>query len=76
MRAYILVVVSPGTERQIKEDLKKLEQVERVSIVYGAYDLVLEVEVKDIAELHDLVLDTIRQRKEVESTITLVVAED
>ncbi len=76
MKAYILVVVSPGTERQIKQELEKLEQVKRVAIVYGAYDLVLEVEVKDIAELHDLVLDTIRQRKEVESTITLVVAED
>lgn len=71
-----MVVVSPGTERQIKQDLEKLEQVKKASIVYGAYDLVLEVEVKDIAELHDLVLDTIRQRKEVESTITLVVAED
>ncbi len=76
MRAYILVVVSPGTERQIKQELEKLDQVKRVSIVYGSYDLVVEVEVDNIAELHDLVLNTLRQKKEVENTITLVVAED
>ncbi len=74
MKAYILITVAPGTEKKIKEELKELPQIKEVDIVYGTYDLIAIAEVEGIGELHELVLDTIRQKKEVERTVTLVVA--
>ena len=52
--AYVTGRVIPGSEAMIKEKIRKLKGVKKVSIVYGDVDFVAEVEVRELAELGDL----------------------
>jgi DNA-binding Lrp family transcriptional regulator len=52
--AYVTGRVIPGSESMIKEKIRKLKGVKKVSIVYGDVDFVAEVEVRELAELGDL----------------------
>ena len=74
MRAYVLVRLHKGEEDLVKY-MREKEHVERAEIVYGEYDVVIVVNVKNIHELSHLVLDDIRKRFDVERTSTLIVTD-
>jgi len=72
--AYILITVKSGTERDVLAELKKLEEVKDVAIVYGEYDLIIKVTVPEVGDLNDFLLSKLRPIKNIEKTATLIVA--
>ncbi|MFN3550519.1 MAG: Lrp/AsnC family transcriptional regulator [Endomicrobiia bacterium] len=70
--ALILVKLSAGQEKQVLEKLKLIEGVTHITAVFGRWDLVLDVEAKDLAELSWLVISKIRKIKGIENTETLI----
>ena len=51
INAYILTVMRTGnTDKAIKE-MRKIENVEKISIVAGEYDIVIRVHVKSLDKL-------------------------
>ncbi len=42
--AYLLIKSDLGAEENVKEQLEKLEQVQRVERTYGDYDMVVKME--------------------------------
>lgn len=69
--AYLLVNTKPGAETKVAESLVSKKEVKDINIVYGAFDIILKVEVKDMAALQDFVL-VMRKNTEVEHTSTLI----
>ena len=49
--AYILITMQPGkTDKAIKE-MRKIENVAKISIIAGEYDIVVRAQVKNLEEL-------------------------
>jgi DNA-binding Lrp family transcriptional regulator len=72
MKAFVLV--KSREAEKIKEYLEGRKEIIQAFIVYGGYDLLLEVEFPGIEELGRFVLKEIRDRFHVDETQTLIVA--
>jgi DNA-binding Lrp family transcriptional regulator len=75
MRAYVLVNVRTGEERQIKKLLTNTPGISRVEVTFGPYDMIVQVEAPDLTALGKLVSGTIRSAPGVENTLTCLAVE-
>jgi DNA-binding Lrp family transcriptional regulator len=73
-RAYVLFSVSLGLEDQVCEEVKKVEDVQEVFVVYGVYDLIAKIKTDSMEELKELVTHRLRRMPNVRSTLTLIQA--
>jgi DNA-binding Lrp family transcriptional regulator len=71
---FVLIKVSPGKERRVYEKLAKLKEVEELYPLFGEYDLIAKVVVRDFEELSDVVVNKIRSTDGVIETKTLTGA--
>lgn len=74
IRAYVLINVKPGKEREVIEILKNSKNIEDVSVVYGEYDVIAKVKAETLEELRKFVVEVIRTKDYVERTVTLIQA--
>lgn len=70
--ALVLVKISAGKEKEVLEKLRLIEGVTHITAVFGRWDLVLDVEARDLQELSWLVISKIRKIKGIENTETLI----
>ncbi|OYT62722.1 MAG: AsnC family transcriptional regulator [Thermofilum sp. ex4484_15] len=73
--AFVLISTEMGSERKVLEELKKIDEVSEAYIVYGVYDIVAKIEVRDVDELKNIVSNKIRAIDYVRSTLTMIGAE-
>ncbi len=52
--AYIMILASPGTVNGIVKELRKIEQIENISVITGEYDIVVRVTVENMQKLADI----------------------
>ncbi|MHA1511437.1 MAG: Lrp/AsnC ligand binding domain-containing protein, partial [Promethearchaeota archaeon] len=55
--AYILLITDSVNTEEIYKKLKSMEQVKEVHMIYGDYDIIFKVEVKNLAELSSFTMD-------------------
>ena len=72
--AYILVMSESGAERSVVQNLLELEFIRDAAIVYGEYDIIAKVRLKDVSELSNFIVSNIRGIPGVQRTSTLIVA--
>ena len=70
-KAIILVNADTGSERELESELKKIDGIVGVNLVYGVYDLVVEVEAETDRDLKNIVLNRIRALGHIRATLTL-----
>ena len=75
VKAFILVKVQVGSERDVFNKLKKMKETEDVNELYGEWDIITKVGVDKLEELDSLISDKIRAVKEIKETSTMIVAE-
>ena len=51
INAYILTIMRTGNTDKAIEEMRKIENVEKISIVAGEYDIVIRVHVKSLDKL-------------------------
>ena len=77
-KAFVLMKVKPGKERQVMDTLIKIPEVTEVHVVPGVWDLLAvvvsrkEVAVGSDEKVYRLVLEKIEKIKHVEDTNTMV----
>lgn len=76
IKAYILVVANPGATKQVYDELKKVKGVTECFQVMGPYDIVVEIEVEDLADVPPILGSHIRTIEGVENTTSLVTFPD
>ena len=76
IKAYILIVANPGATTQVYDALQKVKGVTRCSQVMGPYDIVVEIEVEDLADVPPILGSHIRTIEGVENTTSLVTLPD
>ncbi len=72
-KAYILIGCELGAENEIVGKLLRLDKVKNAKIVYGDYDIVVEVETDTETQMDNLITKKIRKIDKVRSTMTLGV---
>ena len=70
--AYMMINTVPEKVEAVLEELREIEAVKEVYIVYGVYDIIAEVKAGNVEELNDMILN-IRRLNHIESTLTLLV---
>ena len=75
INAYILLTMRPGNSNETIGKMRKLENVEKISVVAGEYDIVVRVHVKDLEELLE-VTNEIQMVDGVKKTTTQVIEKE
>lgn len=73
--AYFLALVEGGKEHKVADEIKKIEDVTEVLVVYGMWDIIVRIETVSLGKL-DALITEIREISEIEQTHTLIGASD
>jgi DNA-binding Lrp family transcriptional regulator len=76
VKAYVLIVANPGSTKSVYTALREIAGVVECHEVMGPYDIVVEVEVDDLADVPPILSDKIRVIPGIESTTSLVTFPD
>ena len=75
INAYILLSMKTGNSDNALKEMRKLENVEKISIVAGEYDIVIRVRVDTLEELLEVTND-IQMIEGVTKTTTQVIEKE
>ncbi len=71
--AYVLISCEVGAEKSILAELKSLESVKEISVLFGSYDIIVKLEATSEEKLKDIVVSKIRNLQKIRTTVTLAV---
>jgi len=72
--AYVLIIAKSGAEKTVIEELRLHKEIIDAEILYGEYDILAKIKVKEIADLNEFLLSKVRRIDGVEKTSTLISA--
>lgn len=64
-----------GAEEELARELRGVENVNEVYVVYGVYDMVAKVEADSMEKVKETITWRIRRLDKVRSTLTMIVVE-
>ena len=70
--AYVLINCELGSEELVIAKLKELDTVKEVHGTFGAYDILVKVESKEVSLLREAITWQIRKIDKIRSTLTLM----
>ena len=70
--AYIMITCETGFEEPIMEEIKSIDGVKEIQSTFGAYDIILKMEVPTIESLRDAITYKIRKISKIRATTTVV----
>ena len=73
MLAYLLIRVLED-EQGVMEELKSMEEVKEVHVLFGEWDLLVKLKMPDPEMVGTFVMENIRSIKAVKLTSTMIVA--
>ena len=73
MLAYLLIRVLEN-ENGVMEDLKVMDEVKEVHVLFGEWDILVKLEMPEPEMVGTFVMEKIRSIKEVKLTSTMIVA--
>ncbi|HEY4673132.1 MAG TPA: Lrp/AsnC ligand binding domain-containing protein [Nitrososphaerales archaeon] len=73
--AYVLINADLGAEEQLIKELKAIENVKEVYVVYGVYDIVAKIQGASMEKVKETITWKIRRLEKVRSTLTMIVVE-
>ena len=73
--AFVLINADLWAEEQLVKELKGIENVKEVYVVYGVYDIVAKVEADVMEKVKETITWKIRRLDRVRSTLTMIVVE-
>ena len=73
--AYVLVRADAGKEREILSKVKDFSEIKDVHMIYGEWDVIIKIEVKNVESITSFVVDKLRGIDAVKLTSTMIVAE-
>jgi DNA-binding Lrp family transcriptional regulator len=68
--------VSTGKEDEVCKELVQFDAVEEIATIYGEYDAVLKVKVKDMNHLDDFIVQKLRAMPNIFLTATMIIAKE
>ena len=76
VKAFIMMNVNTGKEDEVCKELVQFDEVEGVATIYGEYDAILKVRVKDMNHLDDFIVQNLRAMPNIFLTATMIIAKE
>ncbi|MGI0078494.1 MAG: Lrp/AsnC ligand binding domain-containing protein [Nitrososphaerales archaeon] len=73
--AFVLINADLGAEEELVRELKSIQHVKEVYVVYGVYDIVAKIEADTMEKVKETITWKIRRLEKVRSTLTMIVVE-
>jgi len=73
--AFVLVNVDMGSEKDVLEQLKNIQNVKEGWVVYGIYDIIVKLQAERTEQLKEVISEKIRKIEGVRNTLTLIPIE-
>jgi len=73
--AFVLINADLGAEEELVKQLKAVDNVKEVYVVYGVYDIVAKVESDTMDKVKETITWKVRRLDRVRSTLTMIVVE-
>ena len=74
--AYVLVTLNPGSEKNILQKVSYFKEGTKVSMTYGEYDALVQVNAENLDQLNTFLTDKLRVLPDIFQTATLIVAKN
>jgi len=74
MKSFVLISLLSCDEKKVLDELKELEEVQNAYILFGEWDVLVELNIGEPEQLGAFVMDKIRSREDVKLTSSLIVA--
>ncbi len=74
MKSFVLVSLLSCDEKKVLDELKYLEEVKSGYILFGEWDILIELDIGEPERLGAFVMEKIRSREDVKLTSSLIVA--
>ena len=75
MLAYVLITVKSGSEREFLKGISKFNEVIEANLVIGENDIVIKIDVQDVAHMDKFLTEKLRVLPEVFLTTTMIITE-
>ena len=75
MLAYVLITVKSGSEREFLKGISEFKEVTEANLVIGESDIVIKIDVKDIALMDKFLTEKLRVSPDVFLTTTMIITE-
>jgi len=72
--AYVLITIQSGSEKEVLEKVSSFKEALDVDLVYGEYDAIVKVQVKELADLEKFLSEKLRALPNIFLTTTMIVA--
>ena len=76
IKAYVLLKVSSGTEREVCKKIAGFDEVLDASIIYGEFDIIAKISVDELSGLEVFLSESIRAIPSIMLTSTMIVARE
>jgi len=73
--AYVLINTDMGYEGEVLKQLKEMQGVKEVYLVYGVYDIIAKIEAESMEQVKEIITWKIRRLEKVRSTLSMIVME-
>ena len=73
--AFVLINADLGAEEELVRELRGIEYVKEVYVVYGVYDIVAKIQAETMEKVKETITCKIRRLEKVISTLTMIVVE-
>jgi len=73
IQAYVLMDIEIGQLDKVVEQLRLIEQANKISVVTGHFDIIMRLEVKSLEELYNITIEKIHVIPGIRETTTAVI---
>jgi len=73
--AFVMINTEIGSEKEVLDEIRKIDAVKESYMVYGVYDIVATVSADTMDKLKEIVTWNVRRLDKVRSTLTMIVIE-
>jgi anthranilate phosphoribosyltransferase len=74
MKAFVLISLKECDEKNFLDELKKHEEAKNAYVLFGEWDIIVELEMTNAEDLGTFIMDNIRSKECVKLTSSMVVA--
>ena len=73
--AFVMINTEIGSEKEILDEIRKIDAVKESYMVYGVYDIVATVSADNMDNLKEIVTWNMRRLDKVRATLTMIIIE-
>ena len=73
--AFVMINTEIGSEKEVLDEIRKIDAVKESYMVYGVYDIVAKVSADTMDNLKEIVTWNVRRLDKVRATLTMIIIE-